>query len=150
MTKHFRLSEFVKSTTAKRKNIDNTPPPDVVENIRTLCKEVLQPARDHFITKYTENRCRISITSGYRSPKLNKAVGSSKRSFHLYGYAADCEFLVLSGHRWVERNAELYDYIKDNLPFTELVWEYGNEENPDWVHVAYNPADGRKMIKKRT
>lgn len=150
MSKNFRLNEFIKSRTATRYKIDNTPTEKIVERLRTLCQKSLQPARDHFSSKYGADNVRMHITSGYRSKELNKKVKGSKTSFHLYGYAADVELWVKSGGEWKERNTELYNYMEDEGTFTELIWEYGNEEAPAWVHIAYNPEDGRRMIKKIT
>lgn len=143
LSKNFTLAEFVKSATAKRKGIDNTPNSTHIARMKVLCEEVLQPARDYFKELYGED-CYIRITSGYRSVELCEALGSSARSFHAFGYAADCELMVKHEGKWVERNNELFKHIKNNLPFTELIDEY----DFSWVHVAYNPEDSRKMIKK--
>lgn len=142
LSKNFTLNEFIRSATAKRFNIDNTPSSEHIERLKVLCEEVLQPARDYFESKYEDSF--IKITSGYRSVDLCLKLGSSARSFHAFGYAADCELYIKQNGVFVESNKELFEYIKDNLPFTELIDEY----DFSWVHVAYNPNDSRKMIKK--
>lgn len=141
LSKNFTLSEFVKSETAKRFGIDNTPDAIHIERLKVLCEKVLQPARDYFEANYPE--VFIKVTSGYRNKQLSKKVGSSTRSFHFFGYAADVELYIKINGVFEECNKLLFDYIKENLPFTELV----NEYNYSWVHVAYNPNDSRKMVK---
>ena len=129
LTKNFTLEEMYKSTTAIRLGIDNTPSDIVIKNLLQLCKNVLQPLRDHMDES-------IRISSGYRSIDLNKKIGGNKSSQHCFGQAAD----ISCG----ERTAELYYYIKNNLIFDQLIWEFGNDENPDWVHVSYSTTSNRK------
>ena len=129
LTENFTLEEMYKSTTAIRLGIDNTPSDIVVKNLLQLCKRVLQPLRDH-MDEF------IKVSSGYRSPDLNKKIGGSKSSQHCLGQAAD----ISCG----ERTAEMYHYIKNNLIFDQLIWEFGNDENPDWVHVSYSTTKNRK------
>lgn len=112
LTEHFNLEEFERSATAVSSGIDNHVPQELIPNIRNLCQQVLEPLRQHTGTP-------IRISSGYRCPKLNAAVGGAKRSYHLYGRAADIPF-----HR------DWYNYIRDHLPHTELI----NEGK--WIHVA--------------
>jgi len=149
LSRNFLLKEFVKSATAKRFNIDNTPNSTHVKRLKVLCEKVLQPARNHFELLYGKGGSFIKITSGYRCKELTLKLGSTTSSFHYFGYAADCELYLLdnTNNKWFEANNLLFDYIKNSLPFTELIWEYGNGEQPDWVHVAYNPDDERSMIK---
>lgn len=129
LTENFTLEEMYKSTTAIRLGIDNTPSDIVIKNLLQLCKKVLQPLRDHMDES-------IRVSSGYRSPELNKKIGGSKSSQHCLGQAAD----ISCG----ERTAELYHYIKNNLIFDQLIWEFGNDDNPDWVHVSYSTTRNRK------
>lgn len=129
LTHNFTLEEMYKSTTAIRLGIDNTPSDIVVKNLLLLCKKVLQPLREHMDES-------ILVSSGYRSPELNKKVGGSKTSQHCFGQAAD----ISCG----ERTAEMYEYIKNNLIFDQLIWEFGTDENPDWVHVSYSSTNNRK------
>lgn len=144
LTANFSLQEFTRSHFATKNKIPNTPSDKVVERLKVLCEEVLQPVRDKIVADNPGKNIFINITSGYRSLKLNARLKGSATSFHLFGYAADCE-LFIDGE---ESNKVLYDAIQERNVFTELVWEYGTDESPDWVHVAYNPADSRKMVKR--
>jgi hypothetical protein len=130
LTKNFTLEEMYNSTTAIRLGIDNTPSDIVIKNLLQLCKKVLQPLREYIGES-------IKVSSGYRSPDLNKKIGGSKSSQHLLGQAAD----ISCG----ERTAELYYYIKNNLIFDQIIWEFGNDDNPDWVHVSYSTTKNRKQ-----
>ena len=121
LTNHFTLSEFTYSETAQRKNIDNTPSPNAIANIKALCEEVLEPAREEY------GRAMI-ISSGYRSEQLNKAVGGAKTSQHMTGCAAD---IVCSEPR------RLFDIIKANGKFDQLLWEHAGKTQ--WIHVSYKP-----------
>tara|TARA_A100001011_G_scaffold400697_1_gene517706 strand:+ start:8476 stop:8931 length:456 start_codon:yes stop_codon:yes gene_type:complete len=135
LTDNFSLQELLKSQTALRKGIDNKPAdPSVITNLQVLCEKVLQPVRDHFARP-------VVINSGYRCPKLNKAIGSSSKSQHTKGEAADIEIPGLS-------NKELAEYIEDNLPFDQLILEFYNGVDPNsgWVHVSYvGDDDNRKQ-----
>jgi uncharacterized protein YcbK (DUF882 family) len=116
---HFTIRELTKSATASRLGIDNTPPPEAIERMTTLINEVLEPARTQF-------GAPIYVNSGYRCTALNKAVGGAKRSYHLYGRAADLNTGSRVGNR------RLYNILK-SLPHCELIWE----RNGTWIHVAY-------------
>ena len=135
LSENFSLQELLKSQTALRKGIDNKPAhPEIITNLQVLCEKVLQPVRDHFAKP-------VVINSGYRCPKLNKAVGSSSKSQHTKGEAADIEIPGVS-------NKELAEYIEDNLPFDQLILEFYNGVDPSsgWVHVSYvNDSDNRKQ-----
>jgi hypothetical protein len=127
LSKNFFLKEFIFSSTAARMGIDNYPGPREIAAIKSLCVNVLQPLRDWYGKP-------IRIGSGYRSPALNAVTpGASKTSQHRTGEAADPDT--------VHDNGELFEYIKNNLPFDQLIWEYGDDEDPDWIHVSYK-ADG--------
>ena len=126
LSENFSLQELLKSQTALRKGIDNKPTdPSVITNLQVLCEKVLQPIRDHFARP-------VVINSGYRCSKLNKAIGSSSKSQHTKGQAADIEIPGLS-------NKELAEYIEDHLPFDQLILEFYNGVDPNsgWVHVSY-------------
>ena len=125
---------MTKSVTAKRLGIDNTPNEQQIEFLIELCENVLQPLRDKMGP--------ILITSGLRVPKLNKAVGGSTTSQHcaLNGAAADIDMDA--------KNAEIFNYIKDNLVFDQLIWEFGDDNCPDWVHVSYHYGHNRSQILK--
>ena len=125
LSKNFSLIEMSKSQTAERKGIPNDPSPDHIENLKLLCERVLQPVRDHF------NHI-VTVSSGYRSPELCIAIGSSLESQHAKGQAADFEIFGTP-------NNEVSDWIKENLMFDQLILEYWTpgEPNSGWVHVSY-------------
>lgn len=131
LTEHFTLSEFVRSETAENKHIDNTPTAVVVDNLRALCRNVLEPARMAFGEP-------IYITSGYRCPALNKAVGGKPTSQHLRGEAAD---LQVKGVRNLKR---LYNAILDHGVFDQLLYE-SNKAGAKWVHVSYASYGNRRQ-----
>lgn len=126
---NFSLSELTKSETALRHNMDNTPGQAEVANLTVLAQHVLQPVRDHY-------KMGVKVNSGYRAPEVNASVGGSKTSDHCKGQAADIEIPGVA-------NAELANWIKDNLKFTQIILEFYTPGIPDsgWVHVSYNPAD---------
>ena len=127
LSKNFSLVELTKSQTAERKGISNDPSPDHPENLRLLCERVLQPIRDHF------NHV-VSVSSGYRSPALCQAIGSSMDSQHAKGMAADFEI-------YGTPNNEIFNWVKNNLMFDQMILEFWNEDEPNsgWLHVSYNP-----------
>jgi hypothetical protein len=139
LSKNFTLREMTKSVTAKRLGIDNTPNDEQIAFMRELCEAVLQPLRDELGP--------IIITSGLRVPALNKAIGGSSTSQHcaLRGAAADID--ICTGE-CEGKNAEVFNYIKDNLIFDQLIWEFGDNDCPDWVHVSYHYGHNRGQILK--
>lgn len=126
LSKNLSLAEATKSLTAKRLGIDNTPDDWVTENLRQVAINIFQPVRDAF-------RNPIYVSSGYRSADLNTAIGGSKRSQHVEGRALDLDADVYGGCT----NSQIFNYIKENLEFDQLIWEFGDESNPDWVHVSF-------------
>ena len=137
ISKHISDREGVYSITATRLGIDNEPNAEQLDNMKTLAKEIFEPLRI-----YTNGP--IKINSFFRSPKLNKAIGGSTRSQHCKGQAIDLDDTF--GHL---TNAEMYYYIKENLDFDQIIWEFGNDENPDWVHVSYvSPSKNRNRCLK--
>lgn len=133
LSKHFTLDEFIKSATATRLGIDNTPDEKALNCIQALVDNVLEPLRVHFGRP-------IIITSGYRCPRLNKAVGGSSTSQHAVGQAVDIR--SVSDSR--EDNKELFDMIREmKLPFDQLI----NEFDYDWVHVSFGPRNRRQVLK---
>ena len=123
-----------KSQIAIRKGFTNNPSETQTENLRILCERVLQPVRDHFGKP-------VTVNSGYRCPKLNKAIGSSSKSQHTKGLAADIEIPGVS-------NKELAEYIESKLPFDQLILEFYNGVDPSsgWVHVSYvDDTNNRKQ-----
>lgn len=137
ISEHLTLREVTKSVTASRLGIDNIPTTTHLNNLTVLAEKVFEPLRNHFGVP-------IGISSGYRSPELNKAVGGSKTSHHCMGMALDIDADMFGKIT----NKQIFDYIKDNLEFTQLIWEYGNDSDPDWVHVSYDPNNLKKQVLK--
>ena len=129
LTTNFSLHELTKSETALRLDLDNTPDEQATENLRLLCEKVLQPVRDHYGKG-------VKVNSAYRSPESNAAVGGSKTSDHCKGMAADIEIPGVA-------NADLAQWIMDNLEYTQLILEFYTPGIPDsgWVHVSYDPSN---------
>ena len=117
---------MTKSTTAKRRGINNEPDDWTIENLRAIAEEVFQPIRKAF-------GCPIYVSRGYRSEELNVAIGGSVRSQHVQGRALDLDADVFGRCT----NGEIFQYILNNLTFDQLIWEFGDSDNPDWVHVSY-------------
>jgi zinc D-Ala-D-Ala carboxypeptidase len=138
LSKNLSLGEVIKSTTAKRLGIDNTPDDWTTENLRQVAINVFQPLRDAF-------GCPIFVSSGYRSADLNRAIGGSKRSQHVEGRALDLDADVFGRCT----NAQIFNWLKENVEFDQLIWEFGDEDNPDWVHVSfvYDGANRRRCLK---
>ena len=128
-TKNFTLQEMVASQTAANRGIVNIPNKYQIENLQTLCDKVLQPARD-FIGS-------IFISSGFRCYKLNTAIGGSKSSQHCKGEAADIK---------CQDNAKLFHHILKNLDFDQLIWEFGDKRQPQWIHVSYKGLKNRRQV----
>jgi len=138
LSRNFSLSEFTKSNTATRLGIDNYPSAEHIHNLIDLCENVLQPLRDKLGVS-------IRITSGYRGKELNKAIGGSASSDHCKGKAADLEVWI-DGE---EDNAKLYHAVKSlDLNFYQMIWEFGDDEQPDWVHIAYRKDNPKKQCLK--
>lgn len=137
LSKNLVLAEVMRSETAKRKGISNMPTPEHIENFKKLAENVFQPIRDHFGVP-------IRISSGYRSKALNTAVGGSLSSQHCKGEAIDIDMDGTS-----ITNKQIFDFVKANVNFDQMIWEFGTDANPNWVHVSYN-SDGpqRKQILK--
>ena len=133
LSTNFSLHELSKSETALRMGFDNTPDDEATENLRLLCEMVLQPVRDHYGKG-------VKVNSAYRSPESNAAVGGSKTSDHCKGMAADIEIPGVA-------NADLAQFIMDNLDYTQLILEFYTPGIPDsgWVHVSYDPNNLKKQ-----
>jgi hypothetical protein len=139
ISKHLSLAEVSRSETAKRKGINNTPSGEHLENFKKLAENVFEPIREHF-------GAPIHISSGYRSKELNAAIGGSATSQHCSGEAIDID---MDGSASGVTNAQVFNFIKDNLNFDQLIWEFGSSANPDWVHVSYeSTGKQRKQILK--
>lgn len=130
LTAHFTLAEFTRSESAKRHGVSNNPTPEHLENIKVLCQRVLEPIRAKFGP--------IVISSGYRSKILNHYIGGTLKSQHLEGKAVDID---MDGMDSVT-NKEIFEYIKNNLEFDQLI----NEHNYAWIHVSYNFGKNRNQV----
>ena len=124
LTRNFTLSELTKSDTAIRRGINNNPNAEQIEKLKALCENILQPVRDHF--------GRVKVTSGFRSAELCVAIGSSVNSQHARAEAADFEVVGVD-------NAELFDWIKNNLEPDQLILEFytPGEPNSGWIHCSW-------------
>ena len=139
LSKNLTLAEVIRSETAKRRGISNMPTPEHIENFKKLAENVFQPIREHFGVP-------IHISSGYRSKALNTAIKGSLSSQHCQGEAIDID---MDGSASGVTNAQVFNYIKDNLNFDQMIWEFGTDKNPDWVHVSYeSTGKQRKQILK--
>ena len=141
LSANFSMKEFTASDTAKRRGIDNNPGLEHAEAALELFEHIVQPIREHFGTS-------IFLSSGYRSHALNKAIGGSQTSQHSKGEAVDID---MDGRKGPE-NEDVFHYIRKNLPFDQLIWEFGDSKRPDWVHVSYKkggPQRGQILAAKR-
>jgi zinc D-Ala-D-Ala carboxypeptidase len=132
ISEHISYKEATRSVTALRLGIDNTPNEYQLQNMEIIAKNVFEPLRKAVGGP-------IKINSFMRVENLNQAIGGSSRSQHCQGRAMDLDDTY--GH-WT--NAEMYHYIKNNLDFDQIIWEFGTDENPDWVHVSYVDADSNR------
>jgi len=132
ISKHISYKEAVYSNTALRKGIDNTPEDDQLHFMEIIAEKVFEPLREHVGHP-------IKINSFYRGPQLNKAIGGSLTSQHCKGQAIDIDDSYGNA-----TNAYMYNWIKENLDFDQMIWEFGTDENPDWVHVSFvNEGENR-------
>lgn len=138
LTDHISLTEATKSNTAERLGIDNFPDGAILAKMQETANNIFEPLRK-FVGE------PIYISSFYRSPKLNTKIGGSKNSQHCKGEAIDIDDVYSNKYT----NADYFNYIKKNLPFDQLIWEFGDDVNPSWVHVSYvSGGKGRKRILK--
>jgi len=132
ISKHISYKEGVYSRTATRLNIDNKPNNEQLKNMELIAEEVFEPLRMWVGGP-------IKINSFFRSPKLNTAIGGSTKSQHCHGQAIDLDDTFGRA-----TNAEMFNFIKEHLNFDQIIWEFGDNDNPDWVHVSYvNDEDNR-------
>ena len=137
ISKHVSYKEGVYSVTAKRLGLENDPTDVHLANMKLVSEKVFEPLRVHVGGP-------IKINSFYRGPELNKAIGGSTKSQHCNGQAIDIDDTF--GHA---SNAEMYNWIKANLDYDQMIWEFGTDENPDWVHVSYvSPEENRNRCLK--
>lgn len=133
LSKNLSLSEVIKSNTAIKHGIDNTPHGEHLDNLFAIAQNVFQPVRDHFGVS-------IAVTSGYRSEALNRRIGGSATSQHCKGEALDLDADVFGG----VTNQQMYEFIRDHLEFDQLIHEFGEESDPDWVHVSFKKNGGNR------
>jgi zinc D-Ala-D-Ala carboxypeptidase len=129
ISEHISYKEGVYSRTATRLDIDNEPNDEQMNNMCLIAQEVFEPLRMWVGGP-------IKINSFCRSPKLNKTIGGSTKSQHCHGQAIDLDDTFGRA-----TNAEMFDFIKEHLDFDQMIWEFGDEDNPDWVHVSYVSED---------
>ena len=135
VSKNISYKEATHSTTAKRLGIDNTPNAEQFSSMVYVAENVFQPIREHFGTP-------IYVSSFFRSEGLNKAIKGSINSTHKKGEAMDLDADVYGG----VTNAQIFNYIKDNLEFDQLIWEFGTDDEPAWVHVSLSKRNNRNQI----
>jgi hypothetical protein len=134
LSANLSLAEMLRSESAKRAGIENIPTKEHVDNMKLLAEKVFQPIRDHF-------KVPIHISSGYRSKELNKAIGGSQTSQHSKGQAIDIDM-----DNTTVTNSEIFHFIKNNLRFDQLIWEFGSSKSPDWVHVSFSKDKQRNQV----
>jgi len=131
LSKNLSLKEAIKSVTALRLGIDNTPDEQVIKNLELIATEIFQPLRNYFGVP-------IAVSSGYRCKELNEAIGGARASQHMSGEALD-----LDAHVYGEiTNYDIFKYIYTHLEYDQLIWEFGSEIEPDWVHVSFKRGKG--------
>jgi hypothetical protein len=133
ISKHITYKEATQSATATRLKIDNTPSAEVLANMRLVANMCFEPLRKWYGRP-------ITINSFYRSPALNRAVRGARNSDHIKGFAIDLDTPSNA------ENKKLFEWCKANLKFSQLIWEYGNNSGPDWLHISYNPKDLKQQI----
>ena len=137
ISKHLELAELIRSESAKRAGISNMPTPEHIANLKKVADNVFEKIREHFGRP-------ILISSGYRSIDLNKIIKGAQSSQHSTGEAIDID---MDGTDVT--NKEIFEFIKFNVSFDQLIWEFGTDKNPDWVHVSYESSGKqRKQILK--
>ena len=125
------------STTALRRNIENKPNEEQLANMKLIGEKIFEPLREYVGGP-------IKINSFFRGADLNKAIGGSTRSQHCKGQAMDIDDTF--GYK---TNAQMYSFIKENLDFDQMIWEFGDDDNPNWVHVSYvSPEKNRQVCLK--
>lgn len=135
ISKHLTLAELTYSATAIKLGIVNVPNQLQTENLKTLALKVFEPVREHFGVP-------IHISSGYRIMNLNQALNGSITSQHCKGEAIDID---MKGDKVT--NAQIFHWIKDNLKYDQLIWEFGDKKNPDWVHVSYTKVNRQQTLR---
>ena len=138
ISKHLTFEECTHSDTADKLGIvNNNPNQSVVENMKLLAEKVFEPIREHF-------KAPINVSSMYRGLVLNNAIKGSITSQHCAGQAMDIDM----GDKGKPSNFEIFQYIKKNLKFDQLIYEFGTDKNPAWVHVSYSSTKNRGQVLK--
>jgi hypothetical protein len=135
VSKNLTLQELIYSEKAIELGIINNPTPHQLSNLKLIAQKVFEPAREHF-------NVPIKVSSGFRISNLNQALKGSTTSQHCGGQALDLQ--IKKGYT----NADLFYFIKDKLDFDQLIWEFGTDKEPDWVHVSYTATNNRKEVLK--
>ena len=137
ISKHVSYKEGVYSITATRLGLDNDPNDEQLKNMELVAEKVFEPLREWVGGP-------VKVNSFFRGPKLNKAIGGAKKSQHMKGQAMD-----IDDNYGNATNAEMYHWIKENLNFDQLIWEFGDDDNPNWLHVSYvSPEENRNRCLK--
>ena len=137
ISKHITYAEAIHSNTAKRRRIDNTPNPTQVDTMKLTAEKIFEPLREWVGGP-------IKVNSFFRSVALNEAIGGAASSQHCKGQAIDIDDVY-----GVKSNAEMYNWIKENLDFDQMIWEFGTDTQPNWVHISYvSKEDNRNKCLK--
>ena len=146
LSKNLSLKEATKSDVAISNGIDNTPTPEEVEILKLTASKVFQPIRDHFGVK-------IKVTSMFRSASLNKKLRGSKTSSHMSCQAIDIDadafketYTNTNGEEVLLTNSLIFAYAVNNLEFDTVIWEFGDDNEPDWVHISYREGNNRTRV----
>lgn len=135
ISKHITFAEGTRSATAIRLGINNNPSPEIIETMKITAQNVFEPLRE---------KCGpIRISSFYRSPELNRAVGGARQSQHMKGEAIDISGIKVT-------NAELFRVACELEQFDQIIWEFGTLDEPDWIHISYSKTHNRKQILRAT
>tara|TARA_Y100001938_G_C7979646_1_gene373725 strand:- start:16 stop:477 length:462 start_codon:yes stop_codon:yes gene_type:complete len=137
ISRHITYAEAIHSNTAKRKGIDNTPNPQQLDTMKVTAEKIFEPLREWVGGP-------IKVSSFFRSPELNTAIGGVASSQHCKGQALDLDDVY--GYK---TNAEMFMYIREHIDFDQLIWEFGTDVSPNWIHVSYvNKEENRKRCLK--
>ena len=135
ISKYVSYKEVTHSNQATALKIGNTPNAEQLGNLKLVCTNIFDKVREHFVKP-------IGISSGFRSIELNTRIGGSKSSQHMQGKALDIDGDIFGG----TNNKDIFDYIRNNCTFDQLIWEFGSENAPSWVHVSFNKDGNRGQI----
>lgn len=136
---HISYKEAIYSQTAVRKGLDNTPSSVELDNMKYVATECFEPIRNHF------GRA-IPVSSFFRNKKVNAAIGGSSTSDHIKGFSIDMDVDVYDDDTFT--NKHIFEWAKENLVFDQLIWEFGDDDNPAWVHISKRKGHNRGEVKK--